>query len=256
MCLLNSLCALLPALASATPDLAEVISVTPTAAELQRAYPDVSIDYIAGDIAPNETLHVDAIDERTLGYKFVAAGLSMIGYFSLAGGCGQVIDTVDACNEKGLTSSECWLRIGASGSAHILVGGAESVGGRQFVMYWWHGGALQTAGLPAPGRKRACNVGQKSFASSAHFTGQYGVKIAGKDMHCYSPDSGQLGYVASLGSMVANGMQQQGQCALLTQYTIYVTSTNTVLGRYHLELDNVRTDLCPFTITGGDSCTV
>lgn len=247
------ICALLPALAYGMPSLAEVIELTPTMKELQRAYPDVDIDYISGDLGLNETYHVDSAEQRTLGYKFVAAGLSAIGYFSLGGGCDQIIKASNACTDDQGSGFECFLRGLATGTAHVLVGGAGFVGGRQFIMYFWHGGALQAAGLPPAEGKRACNTDQLNFASSTHFSGQYGLKVAGKNMHCYSPDSGQLGYVASLGSMVARGMRQQ--CALSTQYTIYKTSTNTVLARYHSELDSVRTDVCPFTITGGDSCT-
>ncbi|KAF2166300.1 hypothetical protein M409DRAFT_55146 [Zasmidium cellare ATCC 36951] len=223
----TTLCTLLPALASAMPALGEIKAVTPTMAELSRVYPNINIDYITGDLESNETFHVDATQERTLGYKLVAAGLTA-----------------------------CSARIAGTSAAHILVAGAGFVGGREFIMYFWHGGALQAAGLPTGNSKRDCNTGQTGFQSSAHFAGQYGLKMAGKYMHCYAPDSGQLGYASGLGSMIAKGMQQSNQCSLSTQFTIYYTSTNRVLGRYHLELDTTRTDVGPFEITGGDSCTV
>ena len=81
------------------------------------------------------------------------------------------------------------------------------------------------------------------------------LKVSGKNF-CYNPDGGQLGYVSSLAAMAVSGMVDPNHYALSTQYTIYKTSSRQVLGRFHLELDSVRTDVCPFDISGGDSCTV
>lgn len=241
-------------------DMDNVIVLTPTIEELQLAYPDVIFNNTGADLVAREITSIGNVDQRTLGYKLVAGGLSMIGYFSLGGGCDQAVDMVDSCSNGNIVSVKCFLRGTAAFFSHALTFAAGFVGGRQFIQYFWHGGALQAAGLP-PAQKmiRACNTDQQRYNVGYHFSGQYGMKIASKNMHCYSPDSGQLGYVSSLGSMVAQkmyDMNMNGQCTLSTQCTIYETSSNLVLSRNHLEIDTVRTDVCPFTITGGDSCTV
>ncbi|KAK4497247.1 hypothetical protein PRZ48_011697 [Zasmidium cellare] len=266
----TTICALLPALASAMPEvMGEAIAMTPTMEDFSRVYPDVRIDAIAGanssDLVSRDDFDTNAAEIRNIGYRIVAGSLTAIGYYSInvtgQSGCTQIEAAQDACNDVDGNGNKCWGRIVAASCSHLLVFGAGFVGGRQAVHYFWHNGVLQAAGLAgaAGARKRAaCNTNQSTWQSGRgiHFNGQYGMKMASKNMHCYSPDAGELGYVSALGSMIGLGMSDPKHCSLSTQYTIYKTSTNIVLARYHAEADSVRTDVCPFDISGGDGCTV
>lgn len=265
MHLSKALTIILPALAHAMPEQDAARFVVSTMAELRAIYPNVVIHDILDSPSFNNTYHVDAT-ERRLGYKMFAGSLAVAGHVAILNGCEQTITTIDSCYDDMQPGYHCYIRGLSTATALALSFGAGFVGGQQFVQYCWHGGALQAAGFPPANngggagrarRKRACNTDQKPIESPVHYGGQNGVKIAAKDMHCFSPDSGEMGYVASLGSMVAsrvNDLNHNGTCTASTQFTIYETSTNTVLARYHLEIDTVRTDVCLFEITGGDSC--
>jgi hypothetical protein len=192
---------------------------------------------------------------RTMTVKLAAGSLSALAYYSLTGGCTQVESAFDACRGQTGDGVKCALRASAASVAHILTFGAGFVGGRQFIMYFWHRGALQAAGLPAgqTKHKRACNTNQRQYSSSTHFSGTHSLQIAGKDMHCFSPDSGEIAYAQALGSMITDKMDNGGTCATTVQFTIFTTSSRQVLGRFHQAL-NLPRNVCPFAITGGDAC--
>nr|POF26366.1 hypothetical protein CFP56_22515 [Quercus suber] len=232
----------------------EVTHDIPTMEEMQSIYPDVDFGAMNGLVKR----------QGQAGFRIYAGGLAMAGYYSLGGGDDKVDATIDACTDpQGVGGGlKCANKIISTAVAHSIAAGAGLVGGQQFIMYFWHAAAEQAQGPAAAKRwlgsstqimeRQSCSQQLSPYATSVRFNGQYGIKIAGKDFSCFSPDSAQLGYVQAMANQVAPGIQSNG--ALDTYFTIYEQSSNSVLGRFHVELDTVQTDVCPFDIAGGDSC--
>lgn len=246
--------ALLPIFNLAEADSVNVTSVVPTLEEMNELYPGVIFDNIDSPLSARGTNETEEA-QRTNAWKFVAGSLFAGGYWSLGPGCDKVLAAYKSCRDPQGDGAECAQRAAGAGLAHILAFGAGFVGGRQAVIYFWHGEALQAA-APAGGvkAKRACNVNQHSWSSSTHFSGSHGLKIGGKDF-CLHPDGGELGYVQALASQIVNGMNDKGSCALNAQFTIADTSSRRVVGRFHLQFENAAGNVCPLEIDGGKSCT-
>lgn len=73
---------------------------------------------------------------------------------------------------------------------------------------------------------------------------------------CYKPYSDELPYISGLVHEIVKGMADPASFALETQYTIYKTSTQQIIGRFHLTLETTETPLCTEAISGPDSCSL
>lgn len=124
--------AVVPILSLAHTDLEKVVAMIPTMEELNQTYPDIVFESTDNPTSSRDVVSGE-IAERNIGYKFVAGGLSAVGYYAFGGGCDQVDKAYAACTDSQGSNFQCVNRAAGAATAHIMIGGAGFVGGREFV---------------------------------------------------------------------------------------------------------------------------